>query len=141
MKADDILTSAMALMFEERQRNPDYVKYAPQYINMLLPETLGVNNQLRKIKGKEPMEAPPIISTLEDDVDYEDELTRTALPWGLAAWLLMGDEEGRYPDYMTMYVQKVNEATRVVPELVKDVYADAGAESTGEPPEDPGYTL
>ena len=140
MLADDILTNAMALMFEERQRNPDYVKYAPQYINMLLPETLGVNNELRKIKGKEPMEAPPIITSLEDDVDYEDELTRTALPWGLAAWLLMGDEEGRYPDYMTMYVQKVNEATRLTPELIEDVY-DECAELTRESPEDQGNDL
>lgn len=125
MTGNDILDNALALMFEERQRSPDYVSYAPRILNMLLPETFGVNNQLRRLAGKEPLAAPPVISTLEEEVVYEDDLVRSVLPWGLAAWLLMGDEEGRYPDYLSMYIQQANRATQLIPEQVEDVYADA----------------
>nr|DAR87231.1 MAG TPA: hypothetical protein [Caudoviricetes sp.] len=125
MTGNDILDNALALMFEERQRSPDYVSYAPRILNMLLPETFGVNNQLRRLAGKEPLAAPPVISTLEEEVAYEDDLVRSVLPWGLAAWLLMGDEEGRYPDYLSMYIQQANRATQLIPEQVEDVYADA----------------
>lgn len=125
MTGNDILDNALALMFEERQRSPDYVSYAPRILNMLLPETFGVNNQLRRLAGKEPLAAPPVISTLEEEVAYEDDLARSVLPWGLAAWLLMGDEEGRYPDYLSMYIQQANRATQLIPEQVEDVYADA----------------
>ena len=125
MTGNDILDNALALMFEERQRSPDYVSYAPRILNMLLPETFGVNNQLRRLAGKEPLAAPPVISMLEEEVAYEDDLVRSVLPWGLAAWLLMGDEEGRYPDYLSMYIQQANRATQLIPEQVEDVYAGA----------------
>ena len=122
MKAGDILDAALALMFETRQSAADYVEFAPKVLNMLLPELLGINNQLCGLAGKEPIEAPPVVSSLEDEIAYEDSLCRAALPWGLAAWLLLGDEEGRAPDYMVMYTRAVNEAMRILPGEVEEVY-------------------
>lgn len=122
MKAGEILDAALALMFETRQSAADYVEFAPRTLNMLLPETLGINNRLRGLAGKEPLEAAPAVSSLDDEIPYEEPLCRAALPWGLAAWLLMGDEEGRAPDYMVMYTRAVNEVMKLAPEQVEDVY-------------------
>ena len=52
MKAGDILDAALALMFETRQSAADYVEFAPKVLNMLLPELLGINNQLCGLAGK-----------------------------------------------------------------------------------------
>lgn len=122
MKAGEILDRALALMFESRSTAADYVAAAPKLLDTLLPALLGVNNQLREIEGEEPLPRAPAVDTLEDEVDYEEALCRAALPLGLAAALLMGDEEGRYPDYQAMYVAAVNELTRLKPRKVVDVY-------------------
>lgn len=82
MKAGDILDAALALMFETRQSAADYVEFAPKVLNMLLPELLGINNQLRGLAGKEPLEAPPVVSSLEDEIAYEDSLWSGGAPVG-----------------------------------------------------------
>ena len=123
MKASEILDAALALMFETRQSAADYTQHAPQVLNLLLPELLGPNNQIRRLAGKEPLASAPVVASLEDEVGYEERFCRAVLPWGLAAWLLLGDEEGRAPDYMNLYVRAVNEAAQLVPEEVEDVYS------------------
>ena len=123
MTGREIYKGALARLFETEQTAGDYNTFALPLLNILLPELLGVNNQLRSIQGKEEMPAAPLLSSLEDDLEYEEPLCRAALPFGLAAKLLFDDNDNQKISYLNAaYVNAVNALTKVTPEQVKDVY-------------------
>ena len=66
MTGREIYKGALALLFETEQTAGDYNTFALPLLNILLPELLGVNNQLRSIQGKEEMPAAPLLSSLEE---------------------------------------------------------------------------
>lgn len=126
MSVKDILSAALALLFETEGSAPDYVEKAPAILNILVPEVFDINNGLRVWKGLAPLEAWPAYQSLNDDVILEPELCRAALPYGLATNLLLGDEEeARALNYNAKYADAVNACVRLRPESVADVYGEA----------------
>lgn len=121
MTVREIYQAALKLLFEESSE--DYEAAAPTILHVMLPELAWVNDRLRQLRGAEALLELPDISALEDDIPFEAALCREALPWGLAANLLLGDEEeARAANYFTKYAQAVTRATRFIPEPVRDVY-------------------
>lgn len=127
MTVREIYRTALALLFETEASAPDYGEEAPVILNVLLPEVLGVNNQVRAWKGLGPLKDCPVVTSLEQEVPLEPELCRAALPYGLAANLLLGDEEeARSVNYFAKYAEAVNQAVRLCPEKIRDVYSGEG---------------
>ena len=123
MTVGEILDTALTLLFETRQSAQDYVSFAPVTVNTLLPELFGMNNQLRAARGLPELEEIPTVQALEDEVPYEQAIVQEALPYGLAANLLLGDEEqGRAVDYMTLYSTALENLLQALPQTVEDVY-------------------
>lgn len=123
MVVRDVLTAALALMFETEGTAPDYVEKAPVVLSVMIPEVFDVNNGLREWKGLEPLKEWPEYKTLDDDIVLEPELCRAALPYGLATNLLLGDEEeARALNYNAKYTDAVNACMRLRPESVVDIY-------------------
>lgn len=126
MLVKDILSAALALLFETEGSAPDYVEKAPAILNILVPEVFDINNGLRVWKGLAPLDVSPAYQSLNDDVILEPELCRAALPYGLATNLLLGDEEeARALNYNAKYADAVNACVRLRPERVADVYGEA----------------
>lgn len=118
----------MALMFETEATAPDYVEKAPAILSVLAPEVFDINNELRVWKGLEPLAEWPVYKTLDDEMVFEPELCRAALPYGLATNLLLGDEEeARALNYNAKYADAVNACMRLRPEPVTDVYGGGEA--------------
>lgn len=104
MTADQIFTSVIALMFAEESDKPDYQANFLANLNMKLEETFSCNNSIRISKKKEPLEEPPLIADLQQEVEYEFEVTRSLLPLGIAGDLYVDDDEtGISNDYRERY--------------------------------------
>lgn len=104
MTANEIFDSVIALMFSEEVDKTDYQTNFIAHLNMKLAETFYPNNSIRKAKGKEPLEEPPIITSLDDEVEYENEITRSLLPLGISGDLYVEDDDtGITNDYRERY--------------------------------------
>ena len=123
MTGKEVYKNALALLFEDEAAAGDYNTYALPLLNMLLPELLGVNNQLRVLRGKEALDTAPVLKTLDAPLEYEPELCRAALPFGLASRLVYDDNDLQKVAYFnSAYVNAVNALSQTRPEPVKDVY-------------------
>ncbi len=119
----DILSTTLSLLFETEGTAPDYVTQAPVILSTMVPEVFDINNELRVWKGLEPLEQWPEFKTLDDEIVFEPELCRAALPYGLATNLLLGDEEdARALNYNAKYADAVNACMRLAPESIQDCY-------------------
>ena len=93
MTANEIYRSVLALMFMDDNDAAEYQKNFLVQLNMKLEECFETNNSVRIAKGKEAMEEPPMIESLEEEVPYEFELTRSVIPLGIAGDLYVDDDE------------------------------------------------
>jgi len=122
MKAQDIFYSAVTLMFGEEADRIDYQPFYINILNILIAENYHANQTLRRMRGKEEMEAIPYISNIEDDLDYEDEFTRQILPYGVAGYIYTDDDKSMGSEYKNKYEYEKNKILAVKYEEVKDVY-------------------
>ena len=123
MTGREIYENALALLFEDEATAGDYNTFALPLLNMLLPELLGVNNQLRIVRGKMPIQEAPSLESLEDTLPYEEELCRSALPFGLACRLVYDDNDLQKVAYFNAaYVNAVNALSQTQAQPVEDVY-------------------
>lgn len=123
MTVKDIFSAALSLMFEPEGNSESFAPYALPFLNLLLPELFDQENELRKAQGKELLAAIPQLKTLDDTVPYDDRLTRGALPYGLAAKLVLDDNDmGKVVYFEQHYVNSVNALAKAAPETVVDQY-------------------
>lgn len=74
--------------------------------NKILAETYEENNMLRMFKGKLPFidgVANHQVSSLTDEIDYEDEYLLDVIPKGIDANFLMDDDLSKMSIYQTEY--------------------------------------
>lgn len=85
MTGQQIYELASAFLYEKDGEDADSKFHAVNFLNNLMAETFCCENSIREYKGKELLDEPPFISSLDETIPYQFELTRTALPYGLAA--------------------------------------------------------
>ena len=104
MNVKEIYENALALSISRMEDEDDMGFYAVKMFNILLSETKIYNDQLRIKKGKEPMKEQIILTDIEGEIDYEDELY-AAMSYGLAAKLLAAQEDSNLASlYNNQYV-------------------------------------
>lgn len=123
MKAKEIFETTAALMFASSQGDKEEAAllFIP-VLNIFLQENLEANNTLRCARDKELLSKAPYIKNMEEDVDFEDEMTRQILPFGCAAYLLAEDEEGISADYKNKYEYERTKVLCAVYEMTEDVW-------------------
>ena len=85
-------------------------------LNQRLAETGGINDALRRFKGKEAAGTPLRITELGEAVDYEQELLN-ALPYGIAATLFSEDDlTGMANVYRSDYAGMIADCVRAFPD-------------------------
>ena len=126
MKAVNIVEMAVPYVSQTIEDSEDLIALARPMLNTALQEVLETENGIRRVEGREELaEAPYLVEDdLSEDVPYSPVLVRRALPYWLAyRFLLDDDQDARAQLYYNEYVNALNEARKMSPEEVVDVYA------------------
>ena len=112
-----IFELAAAILFEEKGTDDDFDKYAPRFLERLLVEALPYENMIRRQAGRAALDPVPEIGAVDDtEIDWDDRITRNALPHGLAS-CFMGDDNNKKAEMVIEYnkfVQALEEAAPAV---------------------------
>lgn len=114
-----IYTLALSKIIEAPGTDVDYDSYSPPLLDSLLVEALPYENAIRAQRGDEELTSAPEITTIDSTVlDWDDRITRVALPWGLAAALLFDDENRKAESVMfrNEFVSALEDAAPAVPD-------------------------
>ena len=127
MKAENIFETACGFLFEQAGYDVDFKTHAPVILNSLIAESLSYENSIRAARGDAELEKVPLISSLEDDIPYCDEICLIALPFGLASYFYQDEGDGyKAQDYRGRYVDALREASKAVVTDTVDVYGSEG---------------
>ena len=114
-----IYTLALAKIIEAPGTDVDFDSYSPILLDSLLVEALPYENAIRAQRGDEELTGAPEITAIDDTpLDWDDRITRVALPWGLAAALLFDDENRKAENVMfrNEFVSALEDAAPAVPD-------------------------
>lgn len=118
-----IYTLALAKIIEAPGTDVDFDSYSPTLLDSLLVEALPYENAIRAQRGDEELTSTPEITTIDSTVlDWDDRITRVALPWGLAAALLFDDENRKAESVMfrNEFVSALEDAAPAVPDYEEE---------------------
>lgn len=108
MTGSQLLARALALLATSGAEAPEYADAALPLVNLLLAETFGADNALRAAAGAAEAAAPQSIGALSEALPCDERLAAAALPYGLAARLLLGDDDAaRAAVFHNLYVAAV----------------------------------
>ena len=100
----------------------DYTARALFIINMLGQELYQYSDTKVVTSGERPLFTP--IAELTDELDLDDGLAIGVLPYGLAALLLVGEDDVKANYYQQLYEEKKRESRNVPQDFepIEDVY-------------------
>ncbi len=106
MTAEELIVSALALKGESADMAEEYRDFSLAALNILLAETLPLENQLRYAEGEPALAMAPLVRGLSDEIRYHETLARTCLVYGMAARLMAEDSDlAHFNYYNAMYTQ------------------------------------
>lgn len=118
-----IYTLALAKIIEAPGTDVDFDSYSPTLLDSLLVEAMPYENAIRAQRGDEELTSAPEITAIDSTaLDWDDRITRVALPWGLAAALLFDDENRKAESVMfrNEFVSALEDAAPAVPDYGKE---------------------
>ena len=96
-----IYTLALAKIIEAPGTDVDFDSYSPTLLDSLLVEAFPYENAIRAQRGDAELTSTPEVTAIDSTaLDWDDRITRVALPWGLAAALLFDDENRKAESVM-----------------------------------------
>lgn len=96
-----IYTLALAKIIEAPGTDVDFDSYSPTLLDSLLVEAMPYENAIRAQRGDAELTSTPEVTAIDSTaLDWDDRITRVALPWGLAASLLFDDENRKAESVM-----------------------------------------
>lgn len=121
MTAENLFYSALALLQEDAER---YEEYYLSVLNTLLSETYEINQHLRRSKGLNVLKDIPVLDMDGDEIPYEEELVRSALPYGLASRISLDDNDVSKCQFLhNVYAININALNKGYATAVADCYA------------------
>ena len=112
-----IYTLALAKIIEATGTDVDFDSYSATLLDSLLVEALPYENAIRAQRGDEELTSAPEVTAIDSTaLDWDDRITRVALPWGLAAALLFDDENRKAESVMfrNEFVSELEDAAPAV---------------------------
>ena len=121
MTANELFTLALSFLSE---KPPGSVQeYAIGWLNILLSECLKYENAIRRSRGEEELEKAPLLQNFEEEIPYCDEILMSALPYGLASFFYVDDENDfRAENNRARYISALDDLTILSPVPIEDVY-------------------
>ena len=105
MTVSDIYKMTKAWMFENPNSNI-YDNYIIDITNKVLAEVFEENNMLRMFRGMAPFMdgiKNHLVSSMDDEIDFEDVYCYDVIPKGIDANFLMDDDLSKMSIYQTDY--------------------------------------
>ena len=126
MTGSEIYNAALALTGEPPTSQGDYDNAVVLgLLNIIICEVFPYNNIRRESAGLEPLKEIPVTAALEDSPGYETALERECIPYGLAAHLMLSDDETGKAQFFNQKYEYSREAlASAVLGEVKDVYGE-----------------
>lgn len=122
MTAENLVRIALALKGEDSDMIKEYEGYAVDAVNVILAESLPLENQMRYVNGIKELDTAPMISSLSDEIDYDMMLLTTCLSYGVAAKLTIDDSDhSRFNYFNGMYMQAFLSGTKGKFERISDM--------------------
>lgn len=118
-----IYTLALAKIIEAPGTDVDFDSYSPTLLDSLLVEALPYENAIRAQRGDAELTSTPEVTVIDSTaLDWDDRITRVALPWGLAAALLFDDENRKAESVMfrNEFVSALEDAAPAVPDYEEE---------------------
>ena len=110
---------ALAKIIEAPGTDVDFDSYSPTLLDSLLVEAMPYENAIRAQRGDAELTSTPEVTAIDSTaLDWDDRITRVALPWGLAAALLFDDENRKAESVMfrNEFVSALEDAAPAVPD-------------------------
>lgn len=114
-----IYTLALAKIIEAPGTDVDFDSYSPTLLDSLLVEAMPYENAIRAQRGDAELTSTPEVTAIDSTaLDWDDRITRVALPWGLAAALLFDDENRKAESVMfrNEFVSALEDVAPAVPD-------------------------
>ena len=118
-----IFDLAAAIIFEQYGGDTDFDKYSPMLLEQLLVEAMPYENMIRRQAGKPLVELVPELTAIDDtEIDWDDRITRDALPSGLASRLMLDspDKKAEMVIEYNRFVGALEDAAPAIPEVGDD---------------------
>ena len=118
-----IYTLALAKIIEAPGTDVDFDSYSPTLLDSLLVEAMPYENAIRAQRGGAELTSTPEVTAIDSTaLDWDDRITRVALPWGLAGALLFDDENRKAESVMfrNEFVSALEDAAPAVPDYEEE---------------------
>ncbi len=110
-------------MFERVGEDRSFKENFCPVLSSLLAECLPYENSCRAVSGKEELKSAPVISDMDEDVDFCEEIVSVALPYGVAAYFSEDDGNGYNAQmYRERFVDALNSVAKCRVIEISDVY-------------------
>lgn len=134
MKLSEIYAKSKAWMFEKKS-STIYNDYIIEIANKVIAELYEENNAMRMFKGKAPFIdglSAHMVSSLNDELDFEEEYQYDVIPKGITANFLMDDDLNKMSLYQTEYnnarvLRQCMVSKTVIDELTEQAKEEANA--------------
>ena len=115
MTVRDIIRTAFAGEYEQVEGDPEANQFLIDVLNLLLVDCYQAEQNSREANGQELLTAIPTVTTLDDEIPYNDMLTRYALPYGVESKHAEQNlDQYRADQYRLMYEQAKHMAGEAV---------------------------
>ncbi|MGI6150779.1 MAG: hypothetical protein ACOYIR_02345 [Christensenellales bacterium] len=123
MTAKDIYALACSFLYEKPGQDAAGQGFYLGFLNLLLAESLPIENSIRLQKGLSPLPAAPVLSAETDVVHYDDAIARIALPYGLASWFFQDIADNvQAENYRAKYIGALRDAAKARFVPIEDAY-------------------
>ncbi len=96
MTGTQCFQAALTLLGETAESGAYYETFALRALNQLLANSLREINAERVFCAEKPLAAPPVLSSLTEEIPAGDWLARECFPYGLAALLTADDDKDKF---------------------------------------------
>ena len=123
LTAKNIYELASSFLYERDGDDEDSKRFCLGYLNIMLQETLAIENSIRRSKKRTELEEAPYLTALSDVVPYDGALTRVAFPYGMAYYFYKeGMDNYTAAEYKANYVDACASAAKVDNGVVHDAH-------------------
>ena len=123
MTANDVYRTAVSFLFEKPREDAGFYDNFLSLLNLCLQEALPYQNSRLRHRGEEPLEAAPVISEMEEEIEYDDEIVRCALPFGVVSYYYQDEVDNfKAQDFRGRFIVALSDAAQCVDGVVEDIY-------------------
>ena len=110
---------AAAIVFTKYGEDTDFDYYSPLFLENLLVKALPYENQIRVQRGAAQIARAPEIGAIDEtEIDWDDRITRDAIPHGLAS-MLMGDDNNKKAESVIEYNKFIEALAEAAPAIME----------------------